>query len=88
MQDLKIGEPVCVAATGDFCGEGVLWHRDSQSVYWTDINRFLAHRYSLRDRTTKTWFLQEPVTCVMETSPQRHPCALTWLRHCTVETRQ
>ena len=51
---------------GDVCGEGVLWDRDSQSIYWTDINRFLVHRYSLPDGAVKTWFFSEPVTCVMQ----------------------
>jgi sugar lactone lactonase YvrE len=65
---LKIKEPVCIAATGDVCGEGVLWDRDDQCIYWTDINRFLVHRYWLKDDTVKTWFFSEPVTCVMQTS--------------------
>jgi len=52
---------------GDACGEGVLWDRDSQSIYWTDINRFLVHRYSLSDDAVKTWFFSEPVTCVLQT---------------------
>jgi sugar lactone lactonase YvrE len=52
------------------CGEGVLWERDTQSIYWTDINRFLVHRYLLQDGTVKTWFFSEPVTCVMETNRQ------------------
>ena len=65
---LKIEEPICIAATGDVCGEGVLWERDTQSVYWTDINRFLVHRYALKDSALKTWFFSEPVTCVMETN--------------------
>jgi sugar lactone lactonase YvrE len=46
----------------------VLWARDTQCVYWTDINRFLVHRYALQERTVKTWFFSEPVTCVLETS--------------------
>jgi sugar lactone lactonase YvrE len=65
---LRIEEPICIAATGDVCGEGVLWEQDTQSVYWTDINRFLVHRYALNDGALKTWFFAEPVTCVMETS--------------------
>ncbi len=67
-KQLKIEEPICIAATGDVCGEGVLWERDTQCIYWTDINRFLVHRYSLQDGAVKTWFFSEPVTCVMETS--------------------
>jgi sugar lactone lactonase YvrE len=66
--NLKVEEPVCIVASGDFCGEGVLWDRDEQNVYWTDINRFLVHRYSLKDGTVKTWFFSEPATCVMLTS--------------------
>ncbi len=65
---LKIEEPICIAATGDFCGEGVLWEQDTQCIYWTDINRFLVHRYRLQGGTVKTWFFSEAVTCVMETS--------------------
>ena len=52
------------------CGEGVLWAQDTQCVYWTDINRFLVHRYALLDDSVKTWFFAEPVTCVMETTRQ------------------
>jgi sugar lactone lactonase YvrE len=52
---------------GDVCGEGVLWDRDSHSIYWTDINRFLVHRYSLPDDAVKTWIFSEPVTCVLQT---------------------
>jgi sugar lactone lactonase YvrE len=65
---LKIEEPTCVVASGDVCGEGLIWVRDAQSVYWTDINRFLVHRYSPQEGIVKTWFFSEPVTCVMETS--------------------
>jgi sugar lactone lactonase YvrE len=65
---LKIDEPICIAATGDVCGEGVLWEQDTECIYWTDINRFLVHRYRLQSSAVKTWFFSEPVTCVMETS--------------------
>ena len=71
---LKIKEPVCVVPAGDACGEGVLWDRDSQSIYWTDINRFLVHRYSLREDTVKTWFFSEPVTCVLLTNRKGTLC--------------
>jgi sugar lactone lactonase YvrE len=65
---LKIGEPICIAATGDACGEGIVWEQETQYVYWTDINRFLVHRYALQDGTLKTWFFSEPVTCAMLTN--------------------
>jgi sugar lactone lactonase YvrE len=67
-QELVVKEPVCIAATGDACGEGILWERDGESIYWTDINRFLVHRYSIKDGSLKTWYFSEPVTCVMATS--------------------
>src|ERR1700761_1548294 len=73
---LKIEEPVCVAATGDACGEGIVWEQETQSIYWCDINRFLVHCYRVRDRTLRTWFFSEPVTTVMLTS-RRGTLALT-----------
>ncbi len=57
-----IGDPVCVAPTGDVCGEGAVWHAAHNAVYWTDINRFLIHRLNLADCSVRTWFFDEPVT--------------------------
>jgi sugar lactone lactonase YvrE len=67
-KNLRAGDPVCIAATGDECGEGILWEAASNSIYWTDINRFLVHRYRLEDAELKTWFFSEPVTCVLATN--------------------
>jgi sugar lactone lactonase YvrE len=57
-----IGDPVCVAAVGDVCGEGAVWHAAHNAVYWTDINRFLIHRLNLVDSAVRTWLFDEPVT--------------------------
>ncbi len=57
-------EPVCVAPTGDVCGEGAVWHAAHSAVYWTDINRFLIHRFTLADQCVRTWFFDEPVTAL------------------------
>jgi sugar lactone lactonase YvrE len=57
-----ISEAVCVAPTGDVCGEGAVWHDTHAAVYWTDINRFLVHRFTLADQCVRTWFFDEPVT--------------------------
>jgi sugar lactone lactonase YvrE len=62
-----LGEVVCVAPTGDRCGEGVLWHPDEEAVYWTDINRFLIHRWTPGDSCVRSWFFDEPVTAVLLT---------------------
>ncbi len=55
---------MCVAPTGDVCGEGAVWHAAHSAVYWTDINRFLIHRYTLTDQCVRTWFFDEPVTAL------------------------
>lgn len=60
----KIGAPVCVAPTGDACGEGAVWHAVHQAVYWTDINRFLIHRFTPSDSCVRTWLFEEPVTAL------------------------
>jgi len=43
-----------IAATNDTCGEGAVWHPEEESVYWTDINRRLLHRYTLANATVDT----------------------------------
>lgn len=53
-----------MAPTGDVCAEGAVWHRAQQAVYWTDINRFLIHRYTLDDECVRTWLFDEPVTAL------------------------
>ena len=60
-------EPVCVAPMGDICGEGPVWHPGEQALYWTDINRFLIHRYAQADGCVKSWFFDEPVTALVLT---------------------
>ncbi len=67
-QDLKLTEPTCIAASGDACGEGILWDPTGVYIYWTDINRFLVHRFTLKDSSQRTWHFTEPVTCVLNTT--------------------
>lgn len=65
---MKITEDVvCIAPTGDRCGEGPVWHEGEQAVYWTDINRFLIHRLYVRDKAVNSWFFDEPVTTLVLT---------------------
>lgn len=59
-----ISAPICLAPTGDVCGEGAVWHAAHNAVYWTDINRFLLHRFHFADSTVRTWFFDEPVTAL------------------------
>jgi len=59
-----ISELRCVAPTGDVCGEGVVWHAAHAAAYWTDINRFLIHRFTPADLCVRTWLFDEPVTAL------------------------
>jgi len=63
----QFGEPICVAPTGDVCGEGPVWHSGEQALFWTDINRFLIHRFDPASGNVKSWFFDEPVTALMLT---------------------
>lgn len=68
----KRREMYCIAATNDICGEGAVWHPEEASVYWTDINRRLLHRYTLSSSAIDTWQFDEPVTAVALTEePQQ-----------------
>lgn len=55
---------VCVAPTGDACGEGAVWHAQHNALYWCDINRFLIHRFKPADGCVRSWFFEEPVTAL------------------------
>jgi sugar lactone lactonase YvrE len=61
----------CLAATGDICGEGCVWHPQQNAVFWTDINRGLLHRYSLATGAIETWRFDQPVTAVVLTTQER-----------------
>lgn len=63
-----MSQPICVAPTADICGEGAVWHAAENALYWTDINRFLIHRYDPASASVKTWFFDEPVTALILTS--------------------
>src|SRR5947209_18137134 len=61
-------EPICVAPTGDRCGEGVIWHELHAAVYWVDINRFLIHRFTHATESVRSWLFDEPATALSRTS--------------------
>ena len=44
-----------------------MWHDEGQAVYWTDINRFLIHRFDPANESVKSWLFDEPVTAVLLT---------------------
>jgi sugar lactone lactonase YvrE len=74
---MPLFEPVCVAPTGDLVGEGAVWCAPEQSVYWTDINRFLVHRHDTTSANTRSWFFEEPVVALsLSNEPGRWLVAL------------
>ncbi len=60
--------PICIAPTGDRCGEGVVWSADEAAVYWTDINRFLIHRLDTASNAVHSWMFEEPVVALALTT--------------------
>jgi sugar lactone lactonase YvrE len=65
---LVTGNLVCIAPVEDLCGEGAVWHPQKQALYWTDINRFLIHRWDSCSHAVETWQFSEPVTALTLTT--------------------
>ena len=62
----------CLVPSGDKCGEGAVWSAGENAVYWTDINRFLIHRYDLASTSLRSWFFDEPVVAIsLTTNPDQ-----------------
>lgn len=57
-------EIICVAPTGDVCGEAATFSADENRIYWVDINRFLVHQMSLETKTVSSHFFDEPVVAL------------------------
>jgi sugar lactone lactonase YvrE len=53
---------------GDRCGEGAVWSAPERAVYWTDINRFLIHRFDEASSSTRSWLFDEPVVALSLTT--------------------
>jgi sugar lactone lactonase YvrE len=57
-----MAEPICVAPTGDWTGEGAVWHAGEGALFWVDINRYLIHRLDPATGNVRSWMFDEPVT--------------------------
>jgi len=57
-------EPVCIAPTGDICGEAATWDAARNRLYWCDINRFLLHVHDPVAGTTRTHQFEHPVVAL------------------------
>ncbi len=60
----------CLVPAGDKCGEGAVWSAAENAVYWTDINRFLIHRFDVAGASLRSWFFDEPVVAISLTAKQ------------------
>lgn len=58
----------CLVPSGDKCGEGAVWVAEENAVYWTDVVRFLIHRFDLVNNTQQSWFFDEPVVAISLTT--------------------
>jgi sugar lactone lactonase YvrE len=67
---MHIGDPICVVPAGDRCGEGPVWCPEERVLYWTDINRFLIHRFDPASGCVESWFFDEPVTALVLTDSE------------------
>jgi sugar lactone lactonase YvrE len=47
-----------------------VWHPGQNALYWTDINRFLVHRFDAGNEATHSWIFDEPVTAVNLTTDE------------------
>ena len=58
------GPITCVVTAGDACGEAAVWDDIHGVLYWSDVTRFLIHRFDPRTRTFDSWFFDEPVVAL------------------------
>ena len=57
-------DPICIAPTGDICGEAVTWDAALGRLYWCDINRFLLHVHDPASGATRTHQFDQPVVAL------------------------
>jgi sugar lactone lactonase YvrE len=65
---VTLSPPRVLAPVGDRCGEGATWNADDNCLYWTDINRYLVHRWRASDQTVRTWMFDEPIVALALTT--------------------
>lgn len=69
--------PRLLVDSRNIVGESPLWHAEEGSLYWTDVNGFTIHRYTLKSGEKKRWWFGEPVCALsLTTDPERILVAL------------
>ncbi len=59
-----MAELKCIAPVGDRCGEAATWCEEDNTLYWTDVNRFLLHAMDAKTNAVRTWHFDEPVVAL------------------------
>ncbi len=72
----KADSVACVAPTGDWCGEGAIWHPEERAVFWVDNRRDLIHRFLVEDSSVRTWIFDETVAALALTVDPQTLCVV------------
>jgi sugar lactone lactonase YvrE len=67
LEGLSSAQPSVVAEVGDQTGEGIVWIEEERAAYWTDMTRFLIHRWTMETHAVTTWAFGEPVVALGRT---------------------
>ena len=54
-------EAVCLAPTGDWTGEGAVWHAEEQALYWVDIENKRLRRFDHGTGAVREWQFPERI---------------------------
>ena len=66
-QGRSLAKPYIVAEAGNGTGEGIVWVDSERAAYWTDMTRFLIHRWKAGSGAISTWTFSEPVVAIART---------------------
>jgi sugar lactone lactonase YvrE len=54
----------CVWPAGAALGDGPIWDKDEEAVYWVDIEAPAVHRFTPATGATRTWPMPEAIGCI------------------------
>ncbi|WP_206484422.1 SMP-30/gluconolactonase/LRE family protein [Thalassotalea sp. G2M2-11] len=63
MSTISVGDLLFRIPVSNVLGEGVQWHIESQSIWWTDIQTATLFNFSIADKKLKTFAMPDRVGC-------------------------